>query len=480
MVKEFARLKRYNATRTIVRSAALGLAVCLLSAGVLLMLDKWNVMTVPLWCYAVGIGAGLLVGAVTFLLLRKGDLRLAERIDREFGLRERVQTMVAFQGEDSDMLRIQREDTEERLRQVKSVGAKKTAMVLHMVALVLAVAVFAVGLILPAQAVVEPPAPTEPAYEVTNWQEDAMRELIAYAEKSDMSEDAKAQVVEQLEKLLDDLLRGVTEAQMKPTVISAVSQIYRINDQANSHDAITESLGLMQDRRKNMLNDIFGNVSTNDGKLQVQAEKLRSEFGTEDGILQLINFGGDFEMQLKANGMYDETDPLFAVAFKLARDMQAIGEAYKNTLDENGENGDLDTALDQFGVALSDMRLAAGPALAQQDINNDTTVYVVKQLCRIFDIEESELPENPEESTDQDEDDQELTNGGYGSGEMQYAGDDELYDYKNNDIVHYGELINDYYAAAYEKLVSGKVDENIKQFIQDYYGILFGTDDTVE
>ncbi len=471
MSMEFARLRRYNAARVVFRAVALGLATCLLPVGILLMLQKWNTLPVQAWYYAVAVGAGLAVGGLTFLLLRRKDLRLAEQLDREFGLKERVQTMVAFRNEDSAMLRIQREDTENRLHQITAFGAKKATMAMHAAALALGVVVFAVGLILPAKAVVAP-TQTRPPYVVTNWQEDAMRELIAYTEKSGMSDSAKEKVVAQLDKLLKELLDGVAVEDMKPTVLGAVNQIYTVNDEANSFDSISEAVELLRDERKTIVQEIFGDVNNNNSaKLQADTEKLRAELAKEERLESLNGFGSDLGSILEGIGSFNEEDALYAAAVKLAKDMQQIGADYKETLD-------VGTAQDRLGVACNELCNAAGPALAQQKTNRQVTEHVVRELANIFDISEAELPQDPEEAAPEQNQETEPNPGGIGPGEMQYAGEDAVYDYKNNVNVKYGEVISEYYAAAYEKLTSGKVDEDVKKFIQDYFGILHDSEDT--
>ena len=111
MGTQFKRLKQYNATWTVVRALAFGVSAFLLLSGVFLLLDKLRLLQLGAISFVIGAAGGIAVGIAMLLILRKTDLRLAEKIDREQKLRERVQTMVAYQEDDGAVVQLQRQDT---------------------------------------------------------------------------------------------------------------------------------------------------------------------------------------------------------------------------------------------------------------------------------------------------------------------------------------------------------------------------------
>ncbi len=73
----------------------------LLMAAVLMFIDKYFPMHVPLWSWAAGaIVAGLLAALVWTLLAGGKPLEAAMEIDRRFGLKERVSSTLAMPRED--------------------------------------------------------------------------------------------------------------------------------------------------------------------------------------------------------------------------------------------------------------------------------------------------------------------------------------------------------------------------------------------
>ena len=75
MGKEFKRLKRYNATWRLFRAVSAAVAVSMSLIGVMLVLSKLRVLEAGTVHYAVCAGAGLVLGAVYWLLQRRNDQR---------------------------------------------------------------------------------------------------------------------------------------------------------------------------------------------------------------------------------------------------------------------------------------------------------------------------------------------------------------------------------------------------------------------
>jgi hypothetical protein len=73
----------------------------LMAAAVLICVDKYYPLHVPLWAWGAGAGAvGIVAAFVWTLLFRSQPLEAAIEIDRRFGLKERVSSTLAMPRED--------------------------------------------------------------------------------------------------------------------------------------------------------------------------------------------------------------------------------------------------------------------------------------------------------------------------------------------------------------------------------------------
>ena len=468
MGSEFKRLKRYNATWITVRALAFAASVFLLIAGVLLMMQKLRIAQVHALWYGLAAVAGLAVGVVVFVLLRKSDMRLAEKLDQDRQLRERVQTMVAYQGEDSAMLHLQREDTENRLKQVRTVGVRFYGVVLHAMMLALALTVFLVGMELPTQAVVEPTQPTEPPYVPSKWQISALEELIEHVEKSGMASDAKQTTLEQLRQVRQTMDQKVTAGAMRNRVITAAATVYEASDASNSNDDINAALRLMgHDIRKTLAYTACA-LELPKVDFDVAMDEMEGTLKKAVNLTQLGQISADILATLEKTE-WTEEDALSAAVVQFARDLQRASNAF--TVDK-----DIKQTYNSIGEAVHGLKTNGALAKEQQLATRTESLYVVDTLCDIFGISNSERPEDPDHPVSKDESQDDVqgpSDGGAGGGEMQYGSDDKVYDQQNNIYDNYGNLINDYYADLIADLVDGKISPEMAEILQKYFGILY-------
>lgn len=465
MGSEFKRLKRYHATATVLRSLAAGVSAALLVIGTALVLDKINAMAFTLLWAILGIAAGVAVGAVYLLAQRRNDLRIAEKIDAEHHLRERVQTMVEYSGGEGAMLQVQREDTERRLKEVRAFGQKKTVLAAHFLLVLAAVAVFALGAIMPAQAVKQPIEPTEPAYNAAAWQKASLRELISHVESSNMAEAAKAETVAQLESLVDLLDTQVTAANLKKAVITAMEKIYAVTDAVNSNDDIyTVLTDKVTHDVIETLSYALGKVNNVDRKNQFEA--ISTKIAKEEYLPTLGSLAAMTDQALDVSE-YDESDGLYAAVAAWAAKLHEVAAAV--------DTGDTAAAQSLLGEAMNELKNSAGLALAQQDETKNECQHVQDELCIIFGISNLERPADPDADLQQKPgDDYVPSQGGYSDSDgLGFASDDQVYDYKQDIHVAYGDVITEYYYRMLQEKSEGGLDEATLQFILEYFNVLY-------
>lgn len=464
MGKEFGRLKRYNATWTMLRALALGIAIVLLLAGLALVLDKLHVVEGNIVFYIIAAAAGVAIGAAYWLLQRRNDLRLAEKIDEEHHLRERVQTMVEFRDQETAMLQVQREDTEARLKAVRGFGQKKLTLAAHFAALAVAFAVFMVGVMLPVQAVPQPPKPTEPPFEASEWQKAALVELIAHVEASDMIATAKEPVIAELWELRDALDTKLTTKNVQALVIEVIRFTYATTDTVNSNDDIHDIILRKVDHdQADELAYALGAIN-NKGR-EADIATIGTELAKEEMLPSIKGLAIMLTDALSIS-VFDGTDPLYAAVASFAAQLHLVGDA------ESAE--DLEKAQNLLGTAINELKNDANIALTQQDLTKDECMHVVDELCKIFAIPANMRPSDPDEDYSQTSDKEyNESGGGAGTGEMQYAGKDEVYDHESDAYTAYGKLLTDrYYPLMSSKLQDGALPEELLEYIKNYYNEL--------
>lgn len=466
MGKEFKRLKRYNATWRMLRTMILGLSLVFLSLGALLALDKMHVIQADKLHYVVALAVTLVAMAVYALIQRKTDQAIAEKIDKEHHLRERVQTMVEYRDQDTAMLQVQREDTEARLRAVRRFGQKRLTLAAHFVLLLLAFGVFAVGVVLPVQAVPQPTQPTEPPYEASEWQKAALEELIAHVEASDMLATAKEPVVAELWELRDALDTKLTSKNVQLLVVDAIRLAYKVTDEVNSNDEIHDVI------QRKVLHDqadelayALGAIGNKDREGHIAA--IGEVLAREDMLPSVMGLALMLEDALTSVVGFDANDPLYAATAAFAQELKPAGEAEAQE--------DLENAKKHLGVAVNNLKNAANLALTQQDWTKEECVYVVDTLCDIFEIPANMRPADPDETFDSGNNEKvpEANGGGQGTGQMQYAGNDQIYDYQADQYELYGKLMDErYFPLMRNKLNDGSLPEEMIEFIQNYFNEL--------
>ena len=473
MGTEFLRLRRKNTLWRFGRSVLTGMAVAMLIAGGLMIFFKLTTTSGQMALSAcIGAGAGLVAMVVRWLMLRSNDLRAAELIDSEHHLKERVQTMIAFRDEDSAMLQLQREDTEQRLKSVSKYGVRVVSVLGHYLLVLVATAVLFFGLVMPARAEVEPPVYVEPDYNATAWQIAALEELIVHVQESNMAQPAKDETVAELQSLRSSLDASITVSAFKAKVITAIRNTYTYTDMVNSNDDMHDVFAAMEHELADDLAYLVGYIAN--PQFNTDAEDI----GVQLGKQKKDTFGAlaaEMEPQLARIvseyiplNNYDETDVMYQAALEFNEGLYELAALVE------AEAGD-EAISSRLGEVIYTFKSQINLAVIQQCVTKDECVYVVQTLCSIFGILPNECPADPDpvyskKGPDEDFKEQE---GAPGDGEMQYAGDEQVYDYKQNQYVSYTELVAEYYAAMVQAKQEGVISAEMAEFILRYFSQLY-------
>lgn len=476
MNKGFLKFKKRLRRSALAKALIFGAAVGVFTSGLLLLILKLNAVQQRLLvCMLSGLGAALLSGLASFLILDPNDRRAAKKIDEGLGLNEKAQTMVAFRDDGGVMTAIQRENTEQILASTPAKALKIKRVWVCAIAPVIACAMLAAAIITPAK---EPPAPPSPPvkeeepFEITNWQVAALEELIEYVERSPMYAEPKALVIGELTDLLELLNATDTDSDMRDSVIDVIIAVYDIAQGSTTYGEIVD---ILEASEESSVKSLAASLDTLDGiKVRDALTKIQSEIldpkkeGFEaalDGFIKALG-----EESLSESGV-DANDELYLALLSFADDLTET----RGMIGKYTDDGISNALSENIKMGVETISLA----LQNQALNVETPEYVIKKLMNIFGISQSELPDYMKkdnasfDAPDDEEDEDKVNHGGIGDGNVLYGSEDEIYYPAEDRYVSYGEVINIYYASVTEKLIDGEVPPTLEQFISDYFQTLY-------
>lgn len=207
----FVKVKRRFFTGAIVKSIICGVSAGLLAAGILLLVIKLNGIPFNfIWYIVAGVVCAGLCGAVTFLFLKPSNKRVAKTVDEEFGLKEQVQTSLAFSRRSGEVINMQRERAESAISALPRRKFKFSRIWQYIVIAVLAVALMLAAIIVPGKEIRGSAGEgEEPGISVGRTHIATIEELINYVrgvhELNYIGDELSDGIIGELEKFKDEL-----------------------------------------------------------------------------------------------------------------------------------------------------------------------------------------------------------------------------------------------------------------------------------
>lgn len=463
MTESFLRFKKRAERSALIKSAVFALFAGLFCSSALavgLKLSAIKPGLVPL--LAAGVGSALVAFLIARFATRVDDASLAKKIDKELELEQKAQTMVEFAREDSDMLSLQREDTENKLSAYPTGSIKYSSILKNLITPLLAALMLTSALLVPLKTAA---AEVDPPFKMSAWQEARLGELITYVNNSAMAGAPRAEVAESLKALRDTLREVDRESRMKAEVISTVVAVREINKLANSYPAIGKALVSSDNALVVQLGDSIKLVSATEAEqtlIDIQSSVTKENWRVVLPLYANAIFTLLSELEIS------EDDALLSALNRLASAM--------NTLT------DYNLVPATFNRAIADIR----SALLTQHTNSATCEHVEDELVYIFGIDKSELPKDEVAEDDEKDDseesgeggeageDEELNTGGFGTGEVIYGSDDLVYSPEDNDFVVYGTVLDNYFRKFTDWVIDNEVTEELEKLVNDYFTSLYG------
>ena len=503
MGENFCKFKKRAFVTRLAKSLLLGFGIGTAAAGTLLILSKLETIAIiPLLSALIGFGAALAAGACAFFIQKGSDYSIARKLDSELGLTERAQTMVAYRDNESEMLRLQREDTDSVLAGFHPKKLRMKRLSLYIAVLCIGIAVLAAGIIIK-KPQDEPGPDTVNPFELSPLQIAGLGELIEYVDDSDMDEPYKSIISDELTALLDELTNADTEPEMQAALAKSLTVITTAAYDSSSMTEILNSLWATENAQIKALAkalDTSGWVSADDeanwGDFAQKYEDFSALFDFES--LSESDEPSDSELKLQAMWALEDfvikaesalgasdisdSDILYAAVVKLlgAEDESLGANVFSGfrTIYETGGEKTYEQIYAQTGNTLECMTQEFYNVICMQKTNTDVGEYVLKKLALMFSVvipefERPTLKESTQSGENNDEEN-EGSGGGVGSGPT-FGSDDLVLDPVTGKYVTYGTLYATYNSIMIEKVNSNRyayTDEQIKA-IEKYFALLY-------
>lgn len=466
----FRKIKKGLLIDACLKSLLWGVSAAGGAIGALLLLNKLLEVSVQTYIYiAFGACGFVIAAAIAFALTYKSDRGLAHKLDRQFDLGQRAITMVEFEGENSPMVLLQREQTEDMLA---ALPCKKPFLIRYLaslIALLLAAGLLVSGVIIPKKQSGKP-TDTDIPFSISEWQMGALGALIDEVKYSEVEQSVKDELVGELERLRDVLGSTTTKSKMINEVVASIVAADLIVENASSYKAVCvaldsgESLQLKQMAAAMItLNGIgFGD------KLGLIREELSGEDASE--LLLLMSTEAQ---TLLSESEVEQTDELLLAVRRFAESLGAIAESTE-TSDEI-----IASLIDK---EFSDAADAIGTQLSAQYRKRILRDRVISKLIEIFDIPKSAIPEllgdimprlsQAAEDEEDDGDGENENGGGFGDGNNLFGSDDIIFHPTGENgggYVKYGDVYDEYYKIIEELLLYGDLDEDTQKILIEYF-----------
>ena len=501
MNSNFLKFKRRASGIRTVKSILAGAAAGLLLGGIFLLLSRLAIIAPePIISLPIGIGAFLIFGFLAYLLLYSSDKSLAKRLDREFALHERVQTMLEHSGEETDMLRMQRDDAEAALSKINIRSFKPRRIWIYITALALGACITVAAFLVPNRRDVI--IDDDPPFALSDMQRAGLNELIARVEGSQMQDEYKELIAAELRALLSDLEEVTKMSAMRSELTESMAYILEVTCNSSSSAEILDALWKNGNfYLKHLAFALNTSDWEDDNPWGVYAEKMAEyeDIFYAESVAEGEPPLDEDDMKAKLKGALDssalniplalgssgikEDDALRLALKRLAAADEPNAKGYSALKDEISDlsyeqaKAELKKTLDAFSAEIF-------AALNTNKTNADVGEYTITKLSTLFLVPAPEF-ERPDfvkygqtiddSDVDGDKNDENggTEGGGVGEGSV-FGSNDLVLDPITGKYVEYGTLLDKYYAVVFEKLQNGSYSDEQKKMIENYFALLYG------
>ena len=509
--KNFNDIKRKYLIAAIVAAVALGVCCGVGLTCVLAVVLKRCAVDL-LWAIYIPVALALAAGffGLFYVIFKPTDAKIAKKLDRDFALGQKVQTMVEYQGEGGAMVLLQREQTDEVLGEVAKKRIDLKWLLKFLFIPVLAVAMLFAGIFVPAVK-----SSSDPVIPVTSNQQTSLKNLIREVRESDLDDGIKEPAVETLNGLLEGLQNSQPKSVMRRAVISSVKMIDALVAGANSYVALNSALSYSPELKDLADTLIRGTLYYSDGRALtsysavkenalaadekiaaetnswkykfLKAYEIRSEDGEVTGYISIAEaslkleiFAETLSERLAETSYAQVGEGENAVKDALYTSLDGLASSLKtlsgNTVGMGGDKAYYDR-ISNYCTAFGE---SGKNAMITQSYRCMMDEYIRISLARIFSniLSLSDFGQSvaivaviPED--DDGDKDPNNTNLGSTNGDILYGSNDLVLDVETGQQVTYGKLLSKYTAAVEDMIARGECSDEVAAYIRQYFQILF-------
>ena len=486
----FKKLKKRANTVRLVKSLLLGFSAGWLAGALVFTVvrmfpiysDKYQLIDLlyTLLPSLIGQIVGLFVGFGVWFILKRNDKRLAKQFDSQFSFKEGMQTSLEYKNDTGAMATLLRESMKEKTDAVNAREIKIKALPAYIVAAVISGLLLVVNFFLPYNVIDRPGEKVEP-FELTEMQIAQLEAIILRVQNSEMEENARAQVADEIKALLDVLKVTGDKDTAYELIGLSVQKI----------DTITEKTGTAYDLHDVLIEgdtiftrDVGRLVTLLDWeKFKIKREKMRayfehSEFGTENADITKIteetvalmkDSALSLKNQLVKSGI-DENDVLYSELMKLALELDSCASDLKDGVISYFAT----VGTEEHGEILSLLSDKIFKELDRQNKSYSVGFGASDEIREMFGLpmvnrEDNSSEKKPTDIEEPDNNDEEGSQGGgYGDGDV-FGSNDAIYDREQNAHIKYGQVLDAYY----QIMTNSNYTEEEKKAIQSYFEILY-------
>ncbi len=502
MIEAFKKLKKRAAKKCCLCAGISGGSGVLLTLGTLFLVLKSAGRPFLWYAYLAAVGVGAVIAAAIFLFAYPTTKRFAKRLDKQYALGERVQTMVEYSLETGAVVQLQREDTRRVLSTLPKIKKGFGFWAQTVLLPVLAIGVFGASLALPKNTGAGTEKPLIVIYSEEEELFDCakaipkMQLLIENVKLSNLEDGLKQKYLSYLGTLLALLEEGdMTNSQMVFNVRTTMNLVFDSTTERNTFNvfvsamkgdadmkALRESLRGSRNTYKKLSGD---RVSTTWDMMQDGVSDYLAEYSqwieasTEEAKTQeaYVEFLDNHVQKLKgvlANekvAALPATDGIKNAFVKLS----GVMEAQVNGLTTEGSGIGLSGAQTSVKNAVNTFKgsdeSGAVTELSKQAHCFMMKEYVMENLQAIFGV----LPPQ-EEQGDRESDEPQAGGNTTGSGELKYPGNGEVLDVDSVTYKHYAELLDSVYISKYTQWIdkelypdNPELSKELKDYIEAYF-----------
>lgn len=417
----------------------------------------------------IGVAVFVVCGVILFFILKPNNIKVAKRIDKQLHLKEKVHTMIEYEGKEGYLVSLQREDAKQKLNEI---SAKKVKFKFHyfwlifpLVALPLCLSSILVkGVETTPPPIEEKPISGDP--KIIQQIRDLIREV---NEDVNLIPAVKEAYVGHLEDLITAIdVPNITRSDEVEAVNLTINNISYSRINLNSIDNIADALSNSNQEEAHLLGvalDTFLEDEINNALDDIGSYIITPSSPTQrkQNFEELVTNG----FNLIDMERLPEDDELYQVFINLKADLETALNSENNTSAVN--------------TVVKDAKADLNYAVLRQKESLDMASYIETRLTVIFQLPDPEEPVNPDipDGPIDVEDPTKPGGGGGGHGDTIYPGNDPVYD-PDEGLVPYYEVINKYSAYIEGLVQDGVISEELANYYIEYFNNLYQANEDSE